>query len=57
MQYTWDEFREHMIARFDSTTENEEARWELRELRQTRRVVGYTTKFQKLKRKLPTITD
>ena len=38
-------------------TENEEARWELRELHQTGRVAGYTTKFQELKSKLPTMTD
>ena len=57
MPYTWDEFRTRMIARFESVTENEEARRELRELHQTRRVAGYTTKFQELKSKLPTMTD
>ena len=57
MPYTWDEFRTHMIARFEFVTENEEARRELRELHQTRRVAGYTTKFQELKSRLPTMTD
>ena len=46
-----------MIARFESITENEEARWELRELRQTRRVAGYIAKFQELKSRLPTMMD
>ena len=46
-----------MIARFESVTENEEAQRELRELRQTGRIAGYTTKFQELKSKLPTMMD
>ena len=57
MPYTWEEFRRHMIARFESVTENEEARRELRELRQTGRVAGYTAKFQELKSRLPTMMD
>ena len=32
MPYTWEEFHTHMIARFEFVAENEEARWELREL-------------------------
>ena len=55
MPYAWEEFRRHMIARF--VTENKEARWELRELRQTRRVAGCTTKFQELRSRLPTLMD
>ena len=47
----------HMIAHFESSTENEEVQRELRELRQTRRVAGYTAKFQELKGRLPTMTD
>ena len=42
MPYTWDEFHICMIAHFESVTKNEEARRELRELRQTRRVAGCT---------------
>ena len=57
MPYTWEEFHRHIIARFESINENEEARRELRELRQIGRVVGYTTKFQELKSRLPTMTD
>ena len=57
MPYTWEEFRRHMIARFGSVTENEEARYELRELCETGRVAGYTAKFQELKSRLPTMTD
>ena len=32
MPDTWEEFRRHIIARFESVTKNEEARRELREL-------------------------
>ena len=46
-----------MIARFESVTENEEAWRDLRELRQTGRVAGYTAKFQELKSRLPTMAD
>ena len=45
MPYTWEEFSRHMSARFEFVTKNEEAWRELRKLSQTRRVVGYTTKF------------
>ena len=45
MPCTWNEFHTYMIARFESITENEEAWRELRELPQTRRVVGYIAKF------------
>ena len=45
MPYVWEEFHRHMIARFESFTENEEAQRELRELCRTRRVAGCTTKF------------
>ena len=47
----------HMIVRFESITENEQARQELRELRQTGRVDGYIAKFQELKNRLPTMMD
>ena len=57
MPYTWEEFRRHMIARFESVTKNEEARRELRELHQTGRVASYIAKFQELKSRLPTMTD
>ena len=57
MPYTWEEFHRHMIAHFESVTENEEAQRELRELCQTGRAVGYTAKFQELKSRLPTVTD
>ena len=33
MPYTWEEFDRHRIAHFESVTENEEARWDLRDLR------------------------
>ena len=57
MPYTWDEFYTHMITCFESVTENEEARWEVRELCQTGRVASYTTKSQELKSRLPIMTD
>ena len=57
MPYTWAEFRTHTIARFESVTKNEEVRWELRKLCQTRRVVGYTTKLQEQKCRLLTMMD
>ena len=57
MPYSWEEFRTKMIARFESVTENEEARRELRELRQIGRVAGYTAKFQELRSRLPSMTD
>ena len=46
-----------MIAHFESITENEEARWEFRELRQIGRVVGSIAKFRELKCRLPTMMD
>ena len=57
MPYTWDEFHTHMIAGFESITENEEVQWELKELRQTKRVASYIAKFQALKSRLPTMMD
>ena len=57
MSYTWEDFRRHMIACFESVTENEEAQRELRKLRQAGRVAGYTAKFQELKNRLPTMAD
>ena len=57
MPYTWEEFCRHMIARFASFIENEEARRELRELHQIGRLAGCIAKFQELKSRLPTMTD
>ena len=43
--HTWAEFRDAMVQRFEPVTEVEEARKQLRALRQTSRVVGYVQKF------------
>ena len=42
-----------MIHRFEPVTETEEARKQLRALRQTGRVSGYIQKFQELQYRLP----
>ena len=54
---TWAQFKEAMVQRFEPVTEVEEARKQLRALRQTGRVVGYDQKFQELQYRLPGMTD
>ena len=49
----WDDFRAAMIAAFEPVTENEEARKQLRALRQTGKVSVYISKFQELQCRLP----
>ena len=53
MPYIWDEFHTHMIAHFESITDNEEVRRELREVCQTRRVASYRAKFSGTKKQAP----
>ena len=45
---TWAQFRDAMVQRFEPVTEIEEARKQLRALRQTGRVAGYVQKSQEL---------
>ena len=54
---TWAQFRDAMVQRFEPVTEVEEARKQLRALRQTGRVAGYVQKFQELQYRLPRMTD
>ena len=54
---TWAQFRDAMVQRFEPVTEVEEARKQLRALRQTGRVAGYVQKFQELQYRLPGMTD
>ena len=54
---TWAQFRDAMVQRFEPVTEVEEARKQLRALRQTGRVAGYIQKFQELQYRLPGMTD
>ena len=53
---TWRQFTQAMIHRFEPVTETEEARKQLRALRQTGRVSGYIQKFQELQYRLPNMT-
>ena len=53
---TWNEFEQAMIHRFEPVTENEEARKQLRALRQTKGVGGYIQRFQELQYRLPGMT-
>ena len=46
-----------MVQRFELVAEVEEARKQLRALRQTGRFVGYVQKFQELQYRLPRMTD
>ena len=55
--YTREEFCTQMMTRFQSVTETKEARQELRELRQTRRIADYIAKFQELKSTFPAMMD
>ena len=55
--HTWAQFRDAMVQRFELVTEVEEARKQLRALRQTGRVAGYVQKFQELQYRLPGMTD
>ena len=48
----WDGFKAEMIAAFEPVTETEEARKQLRALRQTGRVTAYIAKFQELQCRL-----
>ena len=54
---TWAQFTDAMVQRFEPVTEVEEARKQLRALRQTGRVTGYIQKFQELQYRLPGMTD
>ena len=54
---TWAQFRDAMVQRFEPVTEVEEARKQLRALKQTGRVAGYVQKFQELQYRLPGMTD
>ena len=45
---TWGQFKVVMIHRFESITKTEDARRQLRALKQTSRVSGYIQKFQEL---------
>ena len=54
---TWAQFRDAMVQRFEPVTEVEEARKQLRALRQTGRVAGYVQKFQELQYQLPGMTN
>ena len=54
---TWGQFKVAMIHRFESITETEDARRQLRALKQTGRVSGYIQKFQELQYRLPSMTD
>ena len=49
----WDDFQAAMIAAFEPVTETEEARKQLRALRQTGKVANYIQKFQELEYRLP----
>ena len=53
---TWRQFTQAMIHRFEPVTETEEARKQLRALRQTGRVSGYIQKFQEVQYRLPNMT-
>lgn len=55
--YIWEEFWDNMILGFESIKDTEEARNELRNLKQTRRVVGYTQKFEELQRRVLTMSE
>ena len=46
-----------MIHRFKSITETEDARCQLRALKQTGRVSGYRQRFQELQYRLPSMID
>ena len=54
---TWGQFKLAMIHRFESITETEDARRQLRALKQTGRVGGYIQRFQELQYRLPSMTD
>ena len=54
---TWAQFRDAMVQRFEPVNEVEEARKQLRALRQTGRVSGYVQKFRELQYWLPGMTD
>ena len=54
---TWAQFKEAMIQRFEPVTETEEARKQLKALRQTGRVAGYIQRFQELQFRLPGMTE
>ena len=53
MPYTWEEFCRHMIACFEPVTENEEARWELRELRQNWKSSWLHSKIPRIEKQAP----
>ena len=54
---TWGQFKVAMIHRFESITETEDARRQLRALKQTGRVSGYIQRFQELQYRLPSMID
>ena len=54
---TWGHFKVAMIHRFESITETEDARRQLRALKQTGRVSGYIQRFQELQYRLPSMTE
>ena len=54
---TWGQFKVAMVHRFESITETEDARRQLRALKQTGRVSGYIQRFQELQYRLPSMTD
>jgi hypothetical protein len=53
----WDDFKAAFITAFEFVTETEEARKQLRNLRQTGRVSAYIQKFQELQCRLPGMND
>ena len=53
----WAEFRNALITAFEPVTETEEARKQLRALRQTGRVSGYIQCFQELQCRLPGMNE
>ena len=55
--YTWGQFKDAMVQRFEPITKVEEVRKELRALRQTDWVASYVQKFQELQYRLLGMTD
>ena len=53
----WEDFCAAMIAAFEPITETEEARKQLRALKQTGRVAGYIQRFQELQCRLPGMNE
>ena len=54
---TWAQLKEAMVQQFELVTKVEEARKQLRALRQIGRVANYIQKFQELQYRLPGMTD